>query len=443
MKFVALVWWVWLQLAFRDCDGVRVTRLSVPRAYILDNYHREHREQDELAAAGDSKAIYRYDVDGDDEMAAQQRDLDGRRHHERHLILDCEYEIDAHEKGFVLKWYFNGRRIYQWIPPGRPFGSGAMKHQVNSSYTVSDEKMHKHRALALIKPLKNFTGEYTCAVSTFQSEDSRSAGMLIIVPESSFMLRYHSSNISNLVMVLCSVYGIFPLPTLSLWINEHQLENVTTNVLLTQAELYDSSIRIQLVLYESIQPDDVIKCMLVVNGTEYSKTKNTVFIDVNSKPIIEHNSVLDPVISAVETNSASSDSSTTPSPTTSTMVYDTTTAMSTTSSEEANQPVTKWSSTVVVPPVVERPQQTIISRSRPTSGRVLTVHQAVPNADPDEGPNEVEFKVEFPFKENMLYSSGGSGAQTAGCWMLLRILALTITTCSLLMMKRLRSGCSL
>lgn len=163
-----------------DCDGVRVTRLSVPRAYVLDNYHREHREREELALAGGSKAIYRYGASGDDEMTAPLRDPDGRRHHERHLVLDCEYEIDSDEEGFVLKWYFNGRMIYQWIPPGRPFRSGPMKHQLNSSYTVSDEKMHKHRALALIKPLKNFTGEYKCVASTYQSEDSRSAGMLII-----------------------------------------------------------------------------------------------------------------------------------------------------------------------------------------------------------------------------------------------------------------------
>lgn len=32
------------------------------------------------------------------------------------LILDCEYDVIDKEKGFVLKWLFNGHQIYQWIP---------------------------------------------------------------------------------------------------------------------------------------------------------------------------------------------------------------------------------------------------------------------------------------------------------------------------------------
>lgn len=106
------------------------------------------------------------------------------------------------------------------------------------------------------------------------------------MPETNFVLRYYSSNISNLVTVICSVYGIFPAPELSLWINEYRLENATENLLLTQSDLYDSSISIQLVLYERIQQDDVIKCTLGVKDTEYSKTKETVFIGRFSQSIL-------------------------------------------------------------------------------------------------------------------------------------------------------------
>ena len=41
-----------------------------------------------------------------------------------YVILDCDYTLDVSEKrsggSMVLKWYRNGRNIYQWIPPAHP-----------------------------------------------------------------------------------------------------------------------------------------------------------------------------------------------------------------------------------------------------------------------------------------------------------------------------------
>lgn len=40
------------------------------------------------------------------------------------LILDCDYDVDPNERGFVLKWLLNGSRIFQWIPNQWPsYGS--------------------------------------------------------------------------------------------------------------------------------------------------------------------------------------------------------------------------------------------------------------------------------------------------------------------------------
>lgn len=92
------------------------------------------------------------------------------------------------------------------------------------------------------------------------------------------MLKYYR-NLSDLVTVLCSVYGIFPAPELSLWVNDYRLENGSVNEIPATGDgLFDSSISIQLVLYESLQADDVIKCVLTIPGTEYRRTKETVFV---------------------------------------------------------------------------------------------------------------------------------------------------------------------
>ena len=38
-----------------------------------------------------------------------------------HVILDCVYGLNHSEKdGMILKWYFNGKIIFQWIPPLKP-----------------------------------------------------------------------------------------------------------------------------------------------------------------------------------------------------------------------------------------------------------------------------------------------------------------------------------
>ena len=37
------------------------------------------------------------------------------------VVLDCQYSLNHSERdGMVLKWYLDGKTIYQWIPPARP-----------------------------------------------------------------------------------------------------------------------------------------------------------------------------------------------------------------------------------------------------------------------------------------------------------------------------------
>jgi hypothetical protein len=43
-----------------------------------------------------------------------------------YVILDCQYSLNLSERGggqMVLKWYRDGRNIYQWIPPAHPRAS--------------------------------------------------------------------------------------------------------------------------------------------------------------------------------------------------------------------------------------------------------------------------------------------------------------------------------
>ena len=49
--------------------------------------------------------------------------------------------LQDERKGMVLKWYLNSQTvpIYQWIPPSRPQGLGAMRGKIDLDFEISKE----------------------------------------------------------------------------------------------------------------------------------------------------------------------------------------------------------------------------------------------------------------------------------------------------------------
>ena len=104
------------------------------------------------------------------------------------VILDCNYELEdpslsLAKVGLVVKWYLNGysNMVYQWIPPKSPQGHGVLKDNLNLDYTITNEPYTKHRALYIINPTANFTGDYTCQVSSIIHEGDASKNALMTV----------------------------------------------------------------------------------------------------------------------------------------------------------------------------------------------------------------------------------------------------------------------
>ncbi|XP_052873137.1 uncharacterized protein LOC128278447 [Anopheles cruzii] len=427
----SIAWVVALFLVtLRDAHSVYITRLAVPRVYVLDNYHHHHQRHQHqhhhhyLPRTRDDPDVP-FDPEPDPvpvsgSLAEEEEPV--ARGPVEHLVLDCEYVIEPNETGFVLKWLHNDVPIYQWIPPHRsPSSLNRMRDHVNRTFTMGNEAMHKHRALALMQPTQDFAGKYSCSVQTFQSGNIKSADLFIIVPESGFVLKYYRSLSGDLVTVLCSVYGIFPAPEMSLWVNDYRLENGSVTEIPVADGLFDSSVSVQLVLYESLQADDVIKCVLSIPGTDYRRAKETVFVDVSSasRPFEESNSILEPsgvgLLSGMTTTSTtsrpflSSTESSTPRTTTTTTVVSSTKVATT---GHGAVVVGESRGSIRQPPAV--PSVPIRLRPTATSTRVLTVQQANPagaGLDPDDADimNVLDFKEIF--NENQLYKSGAPGLQ--------------------------------
>lgn len=107
------------------------------------------------------------------------------RHGGKAVVLDCDYTLEdsVDHSGLVVKWFFNDlpQPVYQWIPGGsmRPQGLGILKDKLNLDYKASKDENTMHRALHILRPSANLSGEYTCVVSTFHNEDRQSKKMLV------------------------------------------------------------------------------------------------------------------------------------------------------------------------------------------------------------------------------------------------------------------------
>ncbi|VEN51280.1 unnamed protein product, partial [Callosobruchus maculatus] len=99
------------------------------------------------------------------------------------VVLDCDYTLEeSKDEGLVVKWFFNEipTPIYQWIPDKRPQEIGILKGRLNLNYSASKDTRTIHRALHILSTGPDLSGNYTCLVSTFNSEDRKTKSMLVL-----------------------------------------------------------------------------------------------------------------------------------------------------------------------------------------------------------------------------------------------------------------------
>lgn len=95
-----------------------------------------------------------------------------------------------------------------------------IKPFIDTNYTVSDNPMQRHRALAIIKPMKNMTGEYTCEVGSYVNDDKRSKYLQMIVPETDLKLsvveEYDNERGDEALSITCIAKNVYPEPKLTI-----------------------------------------------------------------------------------------------------------------------------------------------------------------------------------------------------------------------------------
>ncbi|CAL4181820.1 unnamed protein product, partial [Meganyctiphanes norvegica] len=90
---------------------------------------------------------------------------------------------------------------------------GVLKDRVELLYQASAEPWSKHRAVYIKNPSPELSGHYSCSVSTFEDEDTKSAHMLVWAARGHVSLRYWRSS-ENLVNISCTTSDVSPKPQL-------------------------------------------------------------------------------------------------------------------------------------------------------------------------------------------------------------------------------------
>lgn len=102
--------------------------------------------------------------------------------------------------------------VYQWIPPRVPQALGVLAGRINTTFRVSGDPWAAHRALYIPRPHPVLSGQYSCTVSTFEDEDTRSGHLLVwsesVVESFSFPAYMHFS-LHCVAFVILLPYLIF------------------------------------------------------------------------------------------------------------------------------------------------------------------------------------------------------------------------------------------
>ncbi|XP_050713865.1 uncharacterized protein LOC126996955, partial [Eriocheir sinensis] len=192
------------------------------------------------------------------------------------LVLDCNYQLTDYDKtSLVVKWYFKRKPypVYQWIPNNEPQDLGILKGRLNLKYEVSSDEYSKHRALAILNPTTELTGEYTCWISSFENEDFKRKKLTVYAPPSDMTLTYSKPR-DDLVVITCKAGGVFPMPNMALFRSSSSArKNAIKDAKLERQHFPEHgyyNISLEVEAFDSdLDRETLFDCVLDIPGTDF------------------------------------------------------------------------------------------------------------------------------------------------------------------------------
>lgn len=100
--------------------------------------------------------------------------------------LNCIFEFDQPSEAniqdyeLVVKWKLNNSTLlYQWVYKGLSFVNSSFKEYIDTRYEVPANTKPTSIPLIFTQKSVDLTGQYTCLVTTFTTEDSADAELQV------------------------------------------------------------------------------------------------------------------------------------------------------------------------------------------------------------------------------------------------------------------------
>ncbi|XP_069356556.1 uncharacterized protein [Maniola hyperantus] len=195
------------------------------------------------------------------------------------VILDCQYKTNnASPPGLVMKWFFNGSSglVYQWIPPLRPQFIGLLKGKVDLDFRISEEPLQAYRAIKILKPSTDLSGNYTCVVSSFLEEDKQTRPMIVYSPGKNFHFVQEKKYVF-LVTLICSAENLYPRPEISILAQGKPLKQAVTELKMNSWGLYAVTTKAVVHDDDVRTPYEEFTCTLSLLPANYTTNRTTVY----------------------------------------------------------------------------------------------------------------------------------------------------------------------
>ncbi|XP_046658296.1 uncharacterized protein LOC124352714 [Homalodisca vitripennis] len=202
------------------------------------------------------------------------------------VVLDCQYTLTPYDlqldSGLVVKWFFNNgpAPVYQWIPSQRPQDLGILRGRLDLDYRASDNNATMFRALSILNPTTDLSGEYRCAVSTFTDEDFMIQRMIVYAPEKRMEMTHVQAD-SESANVTCAGYGLYPEPRIAFYKDPYTpriskpLQGITIE---TSSRTGHYDISANMVFRDNdLHSPTIFICEICIPTTEYCRRKRLVY----------------------------------------------------------------------------------------------------------------------------------------------------------------------
>ncbi|XP_057656268.1 uncharacterized protein LOC130893866 isoform X2 [Diorhabda carinulata] len=300
MFYISLVWIILITFELSEnCSAVKINQLIIPEVInastptVLDcDYTLDDSSEENLVVKwffNDNILVYQWIVGhrpisfgssgGCSSVKITQLIVPEIVTANTPTILDCDYTIDdPSEENLVVKWFFNDNiLVYQWIVGRQPISIGILRKRVDLNHTVNSNPNQLYRALRIMNPTPELTGNYTCVVSSPRSEDSQKKQMIVLVPPSSFDLELVLIESRN-YEIRCIAKGVFPIPNITIRLGERLL-NDTTVIVMPNNNAFD--VTAKSTIYIDKEEKD-FSCQLNIPQTTYSVTRKRILSTIES-----------------------------------------------------------------------------------------------------------------------------------------------------------------